>query len=73
MSLTTPTTVIQGSDVPRPTRSRRPTGSAAGQCWRASVSLTMTTRGESRVSDSLKSRPARMRIPIVPKYPGVTI
>ena len=66
-------TVASGVEGFRPIRSRRPTGSSSGQCCRASDSLTSTTGTDSRVSESLKSRPALTRIPIAWKYPGVTI
>ena len=44
---------------------RLPIASWSGQNWRAIVSLTTTTCGESAWSVSAKSRPRRSAIPIV--------
>ncbi len=49
-----------------------PIGSAFGQSVRASVSLTIPTRGESCRSRVSKSRPCRSGMRSVAKYPGDT-
>jgi hypothetical protein len=56
-----------------PVRMIRPSGLLSPKASRASRALMIATCGRPDISPSSKSRPARMGVFTVSKYPGVTI